>query len=94
MWLHKHLSTKELHELVKRHPTLVGGNILLKLYGKLTCASGKRMNTVNRVFFRNEHEAQQAGYRPCAHCMPKEYFQWKRTLRKKQVGHQTEFVQF
>lgn len=29
------------------------------------------------VFFFNEETAIEAGYRPCAICMPEEYSQWK-----------------
>ncbi|MDX2045901.1 MAG: Ada metal-binding domain-containing protein, partial [Chitinophagaceae bacterium] len=41
------------------------------------CKSGKRMKAENRVFFGSEKEALQSGYRPCGHCMKKEYEQWK-----------------
>lgn len=55
----------------------LGGNRKLKIYGLLTCKSGKRMLTDNRVFFSGESEAQAHGYRPCGHCMPEKYKQWK-----------------
>jgi methylphosphotriester-DNA--protein-cysteine methyltransferase len=48
-----------------------------KIYGRLSCASGKRMKPQNRVFFRDEQEAISTGYRPCAHCMPAQYRQWR-----------------
>lgn len=54
-----------------------GGNKKLKIYGTLKCKSGKRMKSENRVFFADEQEAIDAGYRPCGHCMPHEYQIWK-----------------
>jgi hypothetical protein len=54
-----------------------GGNKTLKIYGALSCSSGKRMKVKNRVFFESEAEAQQAGYRPCGHCMREKYKLWK-----------------
>ncbi|WP_262902036.1 Ada metal-binding domain-containing protein [Pinibacter aurantiacus] len=50
-----------------------GGNAKLKIYGKLSCKSGKRMKRENRVFFHSGEEAILSGYRPCGHCMRKEY---------------------
>jgi len=60
-----------------------GGNQKLKIYGTLKCKTGKRMKAQNRVFFINEQEAIEVGYRPCASCMPHEYQVWK-----KQNGNQ------
>lgn len=47
------------------------GNRKLKIYGRLDCWSGKRMKKENRVFFLNEKEALEHGYRPCGHCIKK-----------------------
>lgn len=55
----------------------LGGNRRLKIYGLLSCRSGKRMLTNNRVFFSGEAEAKDLGYRPCGHCMPEAYRRWK-----------------
>ncbi|GAB3780497.1 hypothetical protein GCM10028818_32810 [Spirosoma horti] len=55
-----------------------GGHRPGKIYGLLTCRAGKRMKVDNRVFFRDEAEAIQAGYRPCAVCMPIQYRAWQR----------------
>ena len=65
-------------------PGTLGGNKKLKIYGKLDCPSAKRwidkgMYVQNRVFFANEEDAINAGYRPCAVCMKKEYQEWKKT---------------
>jgi len=54
-----------------------GGNQKLKIYGLLTCKSGKRMKRENRVFFLTEKEAIANGFRPCGHCMQEEYKKWK-----------------
>nr|WP_262918273.1 Ada metal-binding domain-containing protein [Mucilaginibacter straminoryzae] len=48
-----------------------------KIYGRLTCASGKQMKHMNRVFFKDVTEAEANGYRPCRNCMYKEYQEWK-----------------
>lgn len=60
----------------------LGGNANLKIYGTLSCKSGKRMKVKNRVFFKNEKEAIAEGYRPCGHCMRAKYKIWKANLLK------------
>jgi hypothetical protein len=51
----------------------LGGYVKKRIYGKLDCASGKRMKLSNRVFFKDEQEALEHGYRPCAHCLQEKY---------------------
>ena len=63
-------------------PGKFGGNRRLKIYGRLDCSSANRWiskgHYVNdRVFFLNEEEAIELGYRPCAICMKEEYEKWK-----------------
>ena len=63
-------------------PGTLGGNKKLKIYGKLDCKSAnswlrKGFYKKNRVFFASEEDAINAGYRPCAVCMPEEYKKWK-----------------
>ncbi|OGF26240.1 hypothetical protein A2303_03515 [Candidatus Falkowbacteria bacterium RIFOXYB2_FULL_47_14] len=41
-----------------------------KIFGRLDCASGKRMNKKNRVFFHSLEDAVREGYRPCKNCRP------------------------
>ncbi|MBJ8484293.1 Ada metal-binding domain-containing protein [Acinetobacter vivianii] len=77
MWRHRELESGELHQKLKQHEILFAGNAQLKIYGRLTCSSGKRMLKRNRVFFVNEHEAITQGYRPCGHCMKQAYKKWK-----------------
>ena len=71
-------------------PGTLGGNKKLKIYGKLDCPSAKRWiekgnYTANRVFFKDEETAIQAGYRPCAICMPEEYKEWKENQKVKEL---------
>ena len=57
----------------------LGGNRILKIYGSLNCSSGKRMNAKNRVFFSNEQEAIDLGFRPCGNCLREKYLDWKKS---------------
>lgn len=74
---HSDISVNELRNQIKQQKIHFGGNRKLKIYGTLSCASGKRMKRENRVFFSSEQEAQQNNYRPCGHCMKDEYKKWK-----------------
>ena len=63
-------------------PGTLGGHKKLKIYGKLDCPSARKhlekgQYAKNRVFFLSEEIAINAGYRPCAKCMPQEYRKWK-----------------
>jgi methylphosphotriester-DNA--protein-cysteine methyltransferase len=73
---HIDLSIKELTFKIRQKQIIFGGNRNLKIYGKLTCKSGKRMKIENRVFFESEVEAIENKYRPCGHCMKTEYKKW------------------
>jgi hypothetical protein len=66
-----------LKQKINSREITLGGNLKLKIYGTLNCASGKRMKTENRVFFQDENEAITNGFRPCGHCMREEYLKWK-----------------
>jgi methylphosphotriester-DNA--protein-cysteine methyltransferase len=68
---------RELARLIRKGEITLGGHNKAKIYGLLHCRSGKRMRMENRVFFKNEKEALQTGYRPCAHCLPEKYKLWK-----------------
>ena len=63
--------------MIDKGEVQLAGNRKLKIYGKLNCASGKRMKAVNRVFFGSVSEAGQMGYRPCGNCMQEAYLKWK-----------------
>lgn len=69
-----------VRSLIRSSRIRFGGNKTLKIYGTLSCSSGKRMKVANRVFFESEAEARQAGYRPCGHCMKAAYQKWKNGL--------------
>jgi methylphosphotriester-DNA--protein-cysteine methyltransferase len=73
---HTSIPAKELRAKIKRKEITMGGNRKLKIYGHLSCVSGRRMNKQTRVFFHTETEALQKGYRPCAKCLSKKYQQW------------------
>ena len=66
---HVDLTKRELKRLIDNGVIKFGGNKPLKIYGTLSCKSGKRIKTANRVFFKSEEEAIKNGYRPCGHCM-------------------------
>ena len=66
---HENLSDREVFAGIRHGQIRWAGNVRLKIYGKLDCWSGKRMHRKNRIFFASEAAAQQAGYRPCKHCM-------------------------
>ena len=66
----------KLQRLIHQGKIAFGGNIKLKIFGQLSCSSGKRMKRSNRIFFESKNEAIELGYRPCAHCMRKEYVAW------------------
>jgi methylphosphotriester-DNA--protein-cysteine methyltransferase len=68
--------SRNLKRLLDENEIAFAGNSKLKIYGMLTCRSGKRMKAANRVFFKSEAEAIESGYRPCGHCMPVEYKIW------------------
>lgn len=81
MILHSNISNFELHILLKSGKVLYGGNKKLKIYGNLECKSGKRMKKENRVFFETEAEAIENNYRPCGHCLSKQYKNWKKSTK-------------
>ncbi len=68
-----------LWSLIRKGEITLGGYRKAKIFGLLSCRSGKRMKAENRVFFKNEAEALAAGYRPCGHCMKAQYEHWKRS---------------
>lgn len=69
MIAHKDTPLEKIRNLIVAGEITLAGNKALRIYGQLTCYSGKRMKVQNRVFFKSESEAIQSGYRPCAHCM-------------------------
>lgn len=80
---HQEITDVQLYAAIRRHAITMGGNSNLKIYGLLSCASGRRMKRANRVFFASATEAVSNNYRPCGHCMHKEYVAWKTAQIKK-----------
>ena len=77
---HQKISDTELRTKLKNGEICLGGNRKLKIFGRLSCSSGKRMKRENRVFFFSEGEALQNGFRPCGNCMKTQYLNWKNGL--------------
>lgn len=77
MMQHAQLSDTELRSKIRKQEICFGGNKRLKIYGLLSCLSGKKMKRENRVLFISEKEALQNDYRPCGHCMREQYKSWK-----------------
>ena len=73
MMQHSDLTSVEFKAMAHGRIIRYAGNRRLKIYGKLDCASGKRMKQVNRVFFSSEEEALRCGYRPCGKCLKEKY---------------------
>ena len=73
---HNTIDDSEVLKAVKSGLIRYGGNRKQKIYGTLTCKSGKRMKRQNRVFFENRKDAINNGYRPCGHCMKETYREW------------------
>lgn len=67
-----------IRSLIRKGDITLAGYTRKKIYGLLNCSSGKKIKVENRVFFKDEAEAVNNGYRPCGHCMKEKYAQWKR----------------
>lgn len=74
---HSEISNNDLRNKIRQQEIRFGGNRKLKIYGTLSCVSGKRMKIENRVFFSSEKEAMKNGFRPCGHCLKEKYQKWK-----------------
>lgn len=73
---HTEISITELRALIRKGEITLGGNKKLKIYGLLSCKSGKRMKAENRVFFTDEQQAIANGFRPCGNCKRNLYKKW------------------
>jgi methylphosphotriester-DNA--protein-cysteine methyltransferase len=75
-----------------RRKGALGGHRRTKIYGRLDCpaalrAIGRGGYVTQRVFFANEADAIDAGYRPCAVCLPAAYAKWKaRSTKSRRAG--------
>jgi methylphosphotriester-DNA--protein-cysteine methyltransferase len=75
---HVSITPQLLIRKIKNTEVAFAGNKKSKIYGTLSCSSGKRMKKENRVFFLSEQEALNIGYRPCGHCIIDKYKIWKK----------------
>ncbi len=65
-------------------PGTFGGHRRSRIYGRLDCRSARQAiarggYVRHRVFFLDERTAVDAGYRPCAVCLPTRYAEWLRS---------------
>jgi methylphosphotriester-DNA--protein-cysteine methyltransferase len=63
-------------------PGALGGHRRNRIYGRLDCPTAPRALArgsyrSQRVFFADEPTAVNAGYRPCAVCLPTAYRAWQ-----------------
>jgi hypothetical protein len=91
MWSHSQLTTGQIKNLILTGKILFGGNTRLKIYGTLSCASGKRMKKQHRVFFSNEGEAKRLGLELADIACEKSIYSG---LRKNQVEIPADLPQF
>ncbi|WP_339805403.1 Ada metal-binding domain-containing protein [uncultured Marinobacter sp.] len=67
--------------VISKTPGTLGGNAKAKIYGRLDCSAANgalsKGYAEHRVFFADEENAIQAGYRPCGRCMSSRYKDWK-----------------
>jgi hypothetical protein len=86
MYFHTWLGTtpfaqkRRLYMLIKSSQITLGGHYKAKIYGTLNCSMGRHMKVEHRVFFTDEEEALSTGFRPCGHCLRKQYKVWKAGL--------------
>ena len=70
------INDNELLKAIKSGLILYGGHRKQKIYGTLTCRSGRRMKRQNRVFFENRKDTVNNDYRPCGNSMNEPYRKW------------------
>ncbi|GGI29330.1 Ada metal-binding domain-containing protein [Pedobacter mendelii] len=79
---HVKLTSTSIKNQIKNNQICFAGNNRLKIYGLLSCKSGKRMKRETRVFFDSEKDALENGFRPCGHCLKEKYQQWICSVQK------------
>lgn len=77
MIMHADYSETDVRILIRLGRIRWAGSLRDKIYGRLSCRSGKRIKRENRIFFESEEEAIGAGFRPCGHCMRLHYLRWR-----------------
>ena len=68
---------RKIKSLIMSGTVVLAGNMKLKIYGRMSCSSGKKIKIGNRTFFSSEKEAIASGFRPCGQCMKQGYKIWK-----------------
>ena len=63
---HEAIDDDDLRRLIITGHIRYGGNMRLRVYGRLDCSSGKRMKRSSRVFFGDAAEARRHGRRAFA----------------------------
>ena len=67
--------------VISKSPGTLGGNAKAKFYGRLDCSAANgalsKGYAEHRVFFADEKDAINAGYRPCGRWMILQYIEWK-----------------
>ena len=79
MLRHHLIDDRTLRRLIRTGEAAWAGNAQLRIYGRLDCKSGRRMKRQNRVFFGTDAAPLALGFRPCGHCLRREYLLWKKT---------------
>jgi methylphosphotriester-DNA--protein-cysteine methyltransferase len=62
---HNDITAVIFRTYIRKKGIILAGNLNLKIYGLLSCKSGKRIKKGNRVFFESEKTAIENGYWPC-----------------------------
>ena len=78
MIAHSDYTDVAIRAFIRKGEIVLAGNRPQKIFGLLECRSGKKMKKSNRVFFGSYTEAVMAGFRPCGHCLKKDYDAWAR----------------
>lgn len=61
---HSEISDNGLRSKIKQQEICLGGNSKLKIYGTLSCTSGKKMKRENRVCFLTKRKLLQTAFAP------------------------------
>ena len=65
-WRHADLDPVRLRRLIVSGVIILAGNERLRIYGQLSCRSGKRMHRGNRVFLPMRMPRWEQGFAPAA----------------------------
>lgn len=77
LYNHAELTDDQVRAMLKCGDIKFAGHKGYKVWGLLTCATGKKMKRENRVFFTSQEAAEKNGYRPCGSCQRAAFNRWK-----------------